>query len=219
MTNGVLHVRDLSDLSSTLHETRDWRATASRGPTRKASPPFPTYCVTTRLVAGSIFESGLPMAVTQTAPSPTAISPPAPGTPTSMVADTLLVAGSTRDTLPSPWLSVQTLPKPSGQESRRGPHRNLRDHLFGFGVHARQQIVLRAGDPDGAGVESRGERTRRDGNLGDHLVSCRIDSREHAARHPKASRCCPRPAVIPPSVFATPEGMEATIFCDFGSTR
>jgi hypothetical protein len=54
------------------------------------------------LVAGSIFDSGLPMAVTQTAPSPTAISPPAPGTPTSMVADTLLVAGSTRVTLPSP---------------------------------------------------------------------------------------------------------------------
>src|ERR1700733_1679585 len=29
----------------------------------------------------------------------------------------------------------------------------------------------------------------------------------------------PSPAVIPPSVFATPEGMEATIFCDLTSTR
>src|SRR5580704_741786 len=29
----------------------------------------------------------------------------------------------------------------------------------------------------------------------------------------------PSPAVIPPSVFATPEGMEATICCDLRSTR
>src|ERR1700733_7516517 len=29
----------------------------------------------------------------------------------------------------------------------------------------------------------------------------------------------PSPAVMPPSVFATPEGMDATIFCDFASTR
>src|SRR5579862_4724545 len=29
----------------------------------------------------------------------------------------------------------------------------------------------------------------------------------------------PSPAVIPPSVFATPEEMEATIFCDLASTR
>src|SRR5580700_9728894 len=29
----------------------------------------------------------------------------------------------------------------------------------------------------------------------------------------------PAPAVIPPSVFATPAGMDTTIFCDFASTR
>ena len=52
------------------------------------------------------FDNGLPLALTQTAPSPTAMSPPPPATPTSMVADTLLVAGSTRVTLPSPQTST-----------------------------------------------------------------------------------------------------------------
>ena len=47
-------------------------------------------------------ESGNSNAVTHTEPSPTAMSPPPPGTPTSIVATTLLVFGSMRETLPSP---------------------------------------------------------------------------------------------------------------------
>src|SRR3954468_21399115 len=58
-------------------------------------------------------ESGYSNAVTQTDPSPTAMSPPPPGTPTSIVATTVLVAGSIRDTLPSPWFSVPTPPLPA----------------------------------------------------------------------------------------------------------
>src|SRR5262247_3337665 len=68
-------------------------------PTRIASPPLPTNCWTTLLVAGSIREMGYSNDVTHTDPSPTAMSPPPPGTPTSFVAATLLVFGSIRDTL------------------------------------------------------------------------------------------------------------------------
>src|SRR6266852_3246554 len=81
-------------------------------PTRTASPPLPANCCATVLVAGSMRESGNSNAVTQTDPSPTAISPPGPGTPTSIVATTLFVFGSMRDTLPSPWFNVHTAPAP-----------------------------------------------------------------------------------------------------------
>src|SRR5437868_4508888 len=57
-------------------------------------------------------DSGNSNAVTHTDPSPTAMSPPPPGTPTSIVAATLFVFGSIRDTLPSPWFSVHTAPAP-----------------------------------------------------------------------------------------------------------
>src|ERR1035441_7238496 len=70
-------------------------------PTRSASPPLPTNCCTTLLVAGSIREIGNPNDVTQTDPSPAAMSPPSPGTPTSMVATTLLVLASILVTDPS----------------------------------------------------------------------------------------------------------------------
>ena len=46
------------------------------------------------------------------------MSPPPPGTPTSIVAVTLFVFVSMRDTLPSPWLSVHTLPAPAA--TKRG---------------------------------------------------------------------------------------------------
>ena len=68
------------------------------------------------LVAGSMRDSGNSNDVTHTDPSPTAISPPPPGTPTSIVATTLLVFGSMRDTLPSPWLSVHTAPAPTAMK-------------------------------------------------------------------------------------------------------
>src|SRR4029453_13268613 len=82
-------------------------------PTRTASPPSPKNCCTTVFVDGSMRESGYSNAVTHTDPSPTAMSPPGPGTPTSMVATTLFVFGSIRETLPSPWLSVHTAPPPA----------------------------------------------------------------------------------------------------------
>src|SRR6185295_19957467 len=85
-------------------------------PTRTASPPFPVNCWTTVFVDGSIRDNGYSNAVTQTDPSPTAMSPPGPGTPTSIVATTLLVAGSILETLPSPWLSVQTAPPPAAMK-------------------------------------------------------------------------------------------------------
>src|SRR5207247_7904871 len=77
-------------------------------PTRTESPPGPTNCCATVLLDGSIRESGNPNDVTHTDPSPAAISPPPPGTPASIVATTLLVFGSIRETEPSPWLSAQT---------------------------------------------------------------------------------------------------------------
>src|SRR6185295_579037 len=85
-------------------------------PTRTASPPLPKNCWTTVLVAMSMRDRGNSNEVTQTDPSPTAISPPPPGTPTSIVATTLLVFGSMRDTLPSPWFSVHTAPPPAAMK-------------------------------------------------------------------------------------------------------
>ena len=69
-------------------------------PTRIASPPSPANCCTTFSKPGSIREIGNSKDVTHTEPSPKAISPPEPGTPTSMVATTLFVFGSTFDTSP-----------------------------------------------------------------------------------------------------------------------
>ena len=69
-------------------------------PTRIASPPSPANCCTTFPNAGSIREIGNSNDVTHTEPSPKAISPPGPGTPTSMVSTTLFVFGSTFDTSP-----------------------------------------------------------------------------------------------------------------------
>src|SRR5580704_8352202 len=59
----------------------------------------------------------------------------------------------------------------SGQEARRGPYGNLRDHFFALRIHAGKQIALGAGDPNRAGVERGGKRTRRYGNLRKHLIS------------------------------------------------
>src|SRR5258708_33618620 len=64
-------------------------------PTRIASPPLPANCCTTLFDPGSMRVIGNPNAVTQTDPSPTAISPPPPGTPASIVATTLFVFTST----------------------------------------------------------------------------------------------------------------------------
>src|SRR5688500_9144579 len=59
--------------------------------------------------------------VTQTDPSPTAISPPGPGIPAAIVATTLFVFESTREMVPSPWLIVQTEPSPTARNRGRGP--------------------------------------------------------------------------------------------------
>src|SRR5262249_42082340 len=69
-------------------------------PTLMASPPSPANCCTTFPATGSIREIGNSNDVTHTEPSPNAISPPGPGTPTSTVSTTLFVFGSTLDTSP-----------------------------------------------------------------------------------------------------------------------
>src|SRR5689334_1863517 len=61
-------------------------------------------------------DSGNSNDVTHTDPSPAAISPPGPGTPTSIVATTLFVFGSMRETLPSPWFSTQTASRPAAMK-------------------------------------------------------------------------------------------------------
>jgi transcriptional regulator with XRE-family HTH domain len=71
-------------------------------PILRASPPVPTNCTMTSFVSASICVRGTSIAVTQTDPSPTAMSPPCPGTPTSTVATTRFVVGSMRETVPSP---------------------------------------------------------------------------------------------------------------------
>ena len=72
-------------------------------------------------VLGSMRDIGNSKDVTHTEPSPAAISPPAPGTPTSMVATTSFVFGSIRETLPSPWLRVHTPPSPTARNRGAGP--------------------------------------------------------------------------------------------------
>src|SRR5262245_51835763 len=69
----------------------------------------------------SMRERGNSKAVTHTEPSPTEISPPPPGTPTSIVATTLLVFASMRETLPSPWFSDHTAPAPAAMNRGLGP--------------------------------------------------------------------------------------------------
>src|SRR5262245_37820829 len=69
----------------------------------------------------SIRDSGNSNDVTQTDPSPTAISPPPPGTPTSIVVTALLVFASMRVTVPSPWLSDHTAPAPAAMKRGFGP--------------------------------------------------------------------------------------------------
>src|SRR6185295_18691013 len=79
----------------------------------------PTNCCATLLVDGSIRVIGNLKSVTQTEPSPAAISPPGPTRPALIVATTLLVFGSMREIVPSPWLSVHTPPSPTVRN--RGP--------------------------------------------------------------------------------------------------
>src|SRR5262249_49392036 len=64
----------------------------------------------------SIINKRVLVARTQTPPSPAAMSPPKPGTPASMVATTLLVCGSIRETLPSVWFSTHTPPSPTARK-------------------------------------------------------------------------------------------------------
>src|SRR5262245_47938541 len=70
-------------------------------PARIASPPSPLNCCRTLSVLGSTRVIGNSNVVTHTDPSPYEISPPPPGTPSSMVATTLLVFTSTFERLPS----------------------------------------------------------------------------------------------------------------------
>src|SRR5262249_3746164 len=71
---------------------------------------------TTSLVFGSMADRRTLVARTQTAPSPAAMSPPSPGTPILMVATTLLVFGSIRETEPSVWFRTHTAPSPTARK-------------------------------------------------------------------------------------------------------
>lgn len=90
-------------------------------PAHNASPPFPTYRAVTSLVAGSIRDKGWPRRVTQTIPSPVAMSPPLPGGCTLITAVARLLAGSRRETVPSPWLTTQTAPRPAVRKRGDAP--------------------------------------------------------------------------------------------------
>jgi hypothetical protein len=90
-------------------------------PTRTESPPAPNHCLITWFEAGSISDSGIWNTVAHTCPSPNAISPPLPGTPTVMLAISLALLASTRETVPSPWFSVHTEPTPTVRKRGCGP--------------------------------------------------------------------------------------------------
>src|SRR5438093_239145 len=105
-------------------------------------------------------ESGYSNAVTHTDPSPTAMSPPPPGTPTSIVAATLFVFGSMRDTVPSPQFGTQTLPNATARpEQGRLPVAMGVPIVFVFGssfarlsfgafdTHAASSIASQSGVP------------------------------------------------------------------------
>src|SRR5262249_23162136 len=80
---------------------------------------------TTRLVFKSMTMSRSLSPRTQTAPSPAAMSPPKPCTPVSIVATTLFVSGSIRETVPSAWFRTHTAPSPDlrGDRGRMPPRR------------------------------------------------------------------------------------------------
>ncbi len=73
----------------------------------------------TLFVFGSITDKRTFVARTQTAPSPAAMSPPGPGTPTSMVATTSFVLGSILETVPSAWFRTHTAPSPTARNRGR----------------------------------------------------------------------------------------------------
>ncbi len=71
-------------------------------------------------------------------------------------------------------------------------------------------------EPD---VKRGGERTWRESEIFDTTLFVAGSMRESTPAASEGIQMLPSPAVIPPSVFATPEGMDATIFCDLASTR
>src|SRR3954447_20704293 len=86
--------------------------TASRSAATLPLPARKPYRATTLLVAGSIRDTSELLTRAQTAPWPTAMSPPYTFQSTSIVAAIAFVAGSIRITVPSSLLSTQTAPSP-----------------------------------------------------------------------------------------------------------
>src|SRR5262249_57747474 len=85
------------------------------------------------VVGGSIAVNSTLLARTQTAPSPAAISPPGPGTPTSMVATTWFLFGSILETVPSDWFSTQTPAAPAARNRGWQPTAIVAATVFDFG--------------------------------------------------------------------------------------
>ena len=158
------------------------------------------------------------MAGTHTEPFPVVMSPPFPGTPTAIVAVTRFVAGSTRETLPSPWFNTQMLPKPAARKRGEGPTLIVATIFSDLGSIRDTRLLLVLvtqiePSPSTAVYEPAGMRIRDTTWLVCGLMR---------ASMPVASegiQMLPSPAVIPPSVSATPVAIDATRFCDKGSSR
>jgi hypothetical protein len=114
------------------------------------------------------------------------------------------------------WLAVGRHPDPAFPDCdiAAGPGNANLDggrYFVRGGVHARHATVALIESPDRA----------EPGGIGiletTLLVAGSI--RESTPAASEGIQMLPAPAVIPPSVFATPDGIAATIFCDFASTR
>src|SRR5579864_6828165 len=156
--------------------------------------------------------------VTQIEPSPAAISPPLPGTPTSIVAVTLLVFGSIRDTLPSPWQSTQTEPSPvvknrgfaltSIRAITKLVSGSTRSNLF-----SSVQVTHSAPSPNATVKHPAGNRTSATillvaGSRRASVLFASVSSHRLSALTAR-----------PPSESATPVGIVAVIFAVLRSTR
>ena len=97
----------------------------------------------TLFVFGSITDKRTLVARTQTAPSPAAMSPPGPGTPTSMVATTSFVFGSILETVPSALVQYPHGTLADREKSRLTVDRDGRNDRICLGVNPLDRTVFR----------------------------------------------------------------------------
>src|SRR4051794_8513521 len=157
------------------------------------------------------------MAVTHTQSSPTAMSPPGPETPTSMVATTRFVIGSRRETVPSPWFNTQT--EDSVQAMNRGDRPTgtwaTTWWLRGSTRETKSPAVqdTQTEPPPTAGTNDSGAvRTRARTLFVLGSICTRVPSRSATSHTPSA------PTAIPPSLSATDVAIWATTLFELAST-